>query len=443
MPRELPSPDQAHRDTRAAAAPPLSPTAFARGAGFGLTGPLAWRNLWRNRLRTWITALGVAFAVLLIVSAYSLQGGAMAAMADNATRLLTGHLQIQNRAYADDPSLRNLVPDATAVARTLVAVPGVTAVAQRAVGFALVSFGERSFGARVIGVDPQAEPSVSSLPAMVHEGRYVEGPTDAVVGSAMARNLGAKLGDEIVLLGSKLDGGVAALSLTIAGIVDSGSADLDRGLIEVQLSAFQSEFGLGDQAQVIVARVADFENVGALLPRIDAAIAPFGSDLSVLPWQRLMPDVAQTMALKRAGTLLMLALIALLVTFSIFNSFMMSVFERTREFGMLLAIGMRPRGIVAVLQLEAAALTLLGAVIGVTVASSLMGVLAHVGIPLGETVGDLARRFHLPDRIYPALDVRTVLFAPLLMLFATQFAALIPALRIRKLVPVDALRLRG
>ena len=100
---------------------------------------------------------------MLIVAAYSLQGGAMDAMADQATQLLTGHLQIQNPAYADDPSLRNLVPDATAVARALQSVPGVTAVAQRAVGFALVSVGERSYGAQVMGVDPQAEPAVSSL----------------------------------------------------------------------------------------------------------------------------------------------------------------------------------------------------------------------------------------------------------------------------------------
>ncbi len=198
----------------------------------GLNGALAWRNLWRNRLRTWITAGGVAFAVLLIVSAYSLQGGAMRAMADNATRLLSGHVQIQNPAYADDPSLRNLVPDATAVARALAKVPGVTAVAQRAVGFALVSVGERSYGAQVNGVDPMAEGSVSTLPSMIIEGRYIEGPNDAVVGVVMARNLGAKVGDQIVVLGSQLDGGVAALSLTVVGIVQTGSAELDRALIQ-------------------------------------------------------------------------------------------------------------------------------------------------------------------------------------------------------------------
>src|SRR4051794_5740415 len=263
-----------------------------RARGIGLIAPLAWRNLWRNRLRTSITAGGIAFAVILMVAAYSVQGGAMVAMADNATRLLTGHLQIQNPDYADDPSLRNLVPDATNVARAMAKVPGVVAVTQRAVGFALIAAGERSYGAQVMGVDPLTEPSVSSLPNMIVEGHYLESPKDVVVGAAMARNLGAKLGDEVVILGSKVDGGVAALSLEIAGIFESGSAELDRGMIQVQLAAFQDEFGLGDRAHMIVGRVGDFERVGELVARVGTAIEPLGTNAVTLPWQRLMPDVA-------------------------------------------------------------------------------------------------------------------------------------------------------
>jgi len=236
-------------------------------------------------------------------------------------------LQIQNPAYADDPSLRRLVPDATAMARALKSVPGVTAVAQRAVGFALVSVGERSYGAQVMGVDPQQEPAVSSLANLVVKGRYIAGPDDALLGSVIARNLDIDVGDEFVLLGSKLDGSVAALSLHVSGIVESGSAELDRTLVQVQLAAFQDEFGLGDQAHMVVARVSDFEHVGATLPAVEAAIAPLGTASVVLPWQRLMPEVAQTMQLKRASSLVMLSLIAVLVTFSIFRlSFPLNIF---------------------------------------------------------------------------------------------------------------------
>ncbi len=411
-----------------------------RAAGIGLNVAIAWRNLWRNRLRTALTVGGIAFAVLLIVAAYSLQGGAMDAMADNATRLLSGHLQIQNAAFAEDPSMRKVVPDAAATARTLRGVPGVTAVAERAMAFALVSVGDLSYGAQVMGIDPEREPSVSSLADRVVEGRYIEEPDDALMGSVMAQNLGIGVNDEFIVLGSRLDGSVAALSLRVSGIVDSGSAELDRALVQVQLAAFQDEFGLGDQVHVVVARVNDFERVDALLPRVEAAVAPLGTGVVALPWQRLMPEVAQTMQLKRASSLVMLSLIALLVTFSVFNSFMMTVFERTREFGMLLAIGMRPAGIIGVLQIEACWLALLGVCVGLALGVGVVSAIQHVGIPLGQMAGEIAQRYQLPDRIYPSLNVGALVLAPLLMLIATQIAALIPALRIRKLAPVDALR---
>jgi ABC-type lipoprotein release transport system permease subunit len=411
-----------------------------RAAGFGLMAAISWRNLQRNRSRTWLAAGGIAFAVMLILAARSAQFSSMTAMLDNATRMLTGHVQIQNPAYAADPALRNLIPDATEVARALAKVPDVTAVAPRAVTFALVSVGDRSYGAQVMGVDATAERTISSLPDMLTEGRYLEGPTDAVVGSVMARNLGAKLGDELVILGTMLDGGVAAMSLRITGIVDTGTPDLDRALIQVELAAFQDAFGLGDQVHVVVARVTDFTRVAAIVPGIEAALTPFGANLSVLSWQRLLPELAQTTELKRASSSVMFGLIALLVTFSVFNSFMMTVFERTREFGVLLAIGMRPNGIIGVLQLEAVWLALLGAGAGVVLGSALIAWVGHVGIPLGEMVGEMLRRYHLPDRIYPVLDVDTLILAPVLMFCATQFAALIPSLRIRRLAPVDALR---
>jgi len=409
-------------------------------AGIGLIGAIAWRNLWRNRQRTWLSVGGIAFAVMLILAARSAQISATSAMLDNATRLLTGHLQVQNAAYADEPSLRHAIPDATAVARAVAAAPHVTAVAQRAIGFALVSVGDRSYGAEVFGVDADAERSVSSLPDMVTEGRWLGQPTDAVLGSLMARNLGAKLGDEVVVLGSAIDGGVAALTLTVVGVVETGTAELDRALIDVPLTTFQDAFGLGDRAHVIVGRVDDFMRVDATLPGIDRALASVGPNLAVRSWRQLLPELVQTVELKGVSSGVMFALIAFLVTFSVFNTFMMTVFERTREFGMLLAIGMRGGGIVGMLQIEAAWLALLGAALGVVLANLLIGWLGRTGIPLGEMAGEMLRRYHMPDRIYPRIDAGALCGVPLLMLFATQLAALIPSLRVRALTPVAALR---
>ncbi|HTO57241.1 MAG TPA: FtsX-like permease family protein, partial [Pseudomonadales bacterium] len=282
--------------------------------------------------------------------------------------------------------------------------------------------------------------SISSLPDMVTEGRWLSEPTDAVLGSLMAHNLGAKVGDEVVVLGSGLDGGVAALSLKVAGIVETGTAELDRALIDVPLATFQDAFGLGDGAHLIVARVDDFTNADAVVPGIERAVAPIAPDLAVLSWRKLLPELVQTVELKGVTSGVMFALIAFLVTFSVFNTFMMTVFERTREFGMLLAIGMRGGGIVGMLQIEAAWLALLGAGLGVVLATLLIGWLGRTGIPLGEVAGEMLRRYHMPDRVYPNIDAAALYGVLLLMLCATQLAALIPSLRVRALTPVAALR---
>ena len=163
----------------------------------------------------------------------------------------------------------------------------------------------------------------------------------------------------------------------------------------------------------------------------------------MLSWQRTLPELAQTTELKRAASALLFGLVALLVTFSVFNSFMMTVFERTREFGMLLAVGMRPAGIIGVLQLEALWIAVLGTGIGVVLGGALITFVGHVGIPLDEAVGSMLRRYHLPDRIYPELDTATFVLVPILMIVATQLAALIPAWRIRALDPAEALRVKA
>jgi putative ABC transport system permease protein len=414
--------------------------AGSRRGGIGLSAALAWRNLWRNPRRSWLTAGGVAFAVFLLVAARSLQMSGYTTMLDNATRLLVGHVQIQDRAYFDDPSLRHVIAGASSVVRALTALPEVTAVAPRALAFALVSAGDRSYGAQIMGVNPDAEAKLSSLPDMLIAGDYLAQPGDAVVGVEMVRNLGAILGDELVVLGATREGGVAALSVRIGGIVDTGLPDLDRALVQVRLGEFQDAFELHDEVNIVVARVVDFSGLRDVLPDLVAALSGHGSNLIVLPWQRLLPEIEQTIALKNVISEVMFGLIALLVSFSVFNTFIMLVFERTREFGMLLAIGMRPSAIIGLLQLEAAWLALLGAVIGLLSGTAVVVWLGHVGIPIGDMAGEMLRRYHLPDRIYPPLHRSELIIGPLLMLCATQAAALIPALRIRKLAPVQVMR---
>lgn len=413
------------------------PISVRRGAANGLV-LIAWRNLWRNRRRTWLTSGGIAFAVWLLVFAMSMQDGTFEIMVDNGARLALGHVQIQHADYQDDPRMEYTLAGSGMLRDRADAHPAVTTASERVQAFALVNHGERSFGAQILGVDFVREGSWSSLPGMVSEGRYLAGPGEAFIGSLLARNLGVSSGDEIVLLGTAREGGVAAAVADVVGIFTSGQSELDRALMQIPIKDFRAAWAMApDEAHAIIilaSSVAESVEVAAALrPGLEA-------DVRVLDWRDLMPQAVQTIDIKFIGTLLFFGLVAIIVTFSIVNTFMMTVFERTPEFGMLMAIGMKPGRIMVQLSLEALFLALLGVLIGLLLAAVVMLPLARIGIPLPASATEMLVQYNMPDRMYPSFSNLAAGSAALIMLTGTQLAAFIPALRIRRMRPVEALR---
>ena len=307
----------------------------------------------------------------------------------------------------------------------------------RVEAFALVSVGERSFGAQVLGVDIAAEEQTVRFVRMLSAGRTLEGPGDAVLGTILARNLGAKIGDEVVVLGAGKEGGVAALVFNVVGLLETGMSDLDRALMLAPLQEVQSGFGLDDEVHTLAIRVDDLKDSPRVVRRLQQALP---DTLSVRNWDRVLPELKQGIEVDRISGRIMYGIIMGLVVFSVVNSFIMTVFERTREFGMLLAIGMRPNRILLMIQWEALFVSLIGIAIGLALASALTYWLMHVGIYLGEGMQEYARQFYMPDRMYPSFSWEAMTVAPLVMLIGTQIAALLPALRIRRLRAVEALR---
>ena len=414
------------------------PTALASKPKIQLQGHLfaiAWRNLWRNRRRTWLTAGGIAFAVWMLIFARSMQDGTFIIMIDNAARMMTGHIQVQHPDYRDDPRVENTLQQATLIVEQVAAHPAVEQASLRAQAFALVSFGERSFGAQVMGVEPEKEITWSTLVNTQVEGRYLEKSGDAFLGSVLAKNLGLGIGDEIVLLGSAKQGGVAAVVATVVGTFTSGLADIDRALVQITLDDFREGWALAaDEAHAVIAVT------NSVIGSEEVARSFDGSNRVSLGWTDLMPEVEQMVEMKQIGTELFFVLIAVIVTFSVVNTFMMTVFERTPEFGMLMAIGMRPGSIMAQLFVEAFWLCSLGLLLGLGVSIAMITVTAATGIPLPAEATEMLANYNLPDRMYPAFSFDAAIVASIAMYIGTQLAALIPALRVNRMRPVDALR---
>jgi ABC-type lipoprotein release transport system permease subunit len=408
----------------------------ARSVSRGSIVAIAWRNLWRNRRRTWLSAGGIGFAVWMLVLSLSMQDGSFEAMIDNGSRLLLGHVQIQHTDYSDDPRIEYTISVSPAEIDALRARPEVTAVAPRVQAFALVSSGDRSFGAQVLGVDPAVESRWSSLPSMIGRGRYLSDSGEAVIGATLARNIGAGVGDELVMLGTAAEGGVAAAVAEIVGLFETGQSELDRGIVQLSIEDFRVGWELGDQELHALLLIAESVASSELLAaRLEGQVPG-----AVLDWRELMPEAEQTIEMKAIGAYFFFALIACIVTFSVVNTFMMTVFERTREFGMLLALGMKPRAVMLQLQLEALWLSLLGIGTGLLLAAAFIVPLMSVGVALPDDAGEMLKRFNMPDRMYPVFSTTAAWVSALIMLVGAQLAALIPGLRVLKLRPVEALR---
>jgi putative ABC transport system permease protein len=402
---------------------------------------LAWRNLWRNKRRTWLTVSAIAFVTVLMVFLITLQLGSYDLMIDSSLRIFTGQMQVQRDGYLEKPQIRTVITDAQALAEQLRANPALAkiGVAVRAQGFALASSANRSFGVQVVGSEPEFEPKVSTIPHLIKSGRWLKDlhAQEAVLGSALAQNLRIKVGDELTLLGAAMDGSVAATVLPVVGIFESGMRDLDRVTVEVPLATFQEVFGMGRNAHAIVFLAPDLMYLPALRAEVARQITATPK-LVVLDWERLIPGLKQlTQADWTTGWFMYIALIAV-VTFSILNTFIMSVLERTREFGIMLALGTTPLRIGALVFIETAFLALLGLAIGVALGLIVAGTLSVVGFTY-PGLKELMGQYGLPGLIYPKLSATSVLLGPAVILVFILVAALYPALRIRKLEAVEAI----
>lgn len=357
-------------------------------------------------------------------------------MIDLGTSLITGHAQIQHPKTLDDPDIDHRLSARAQLLARLDSVPGVTA-APRLVVFALASVDERSLGAQIMGIDPKREQILSVLPERLHAGRYLAAPGEAVVGQRLADNLGAILGAELVILGTGADGSVAALVVEIVGLLRSGITELDRGLVQLHIEDVESEFSLTDTATHIALKGESPPDLAALT----AQVAPLLSEEQVLrDWPQLMPDLFQGIEIDRISGRVMYVIILAMVAFSVLNTFVLLLFERRREFGVLLALGMKPGRIILMVHLEALALWILGAGIGLIVALAVIALVGTTGISLGEEMQEMAEQMYMPSHMYPGIDLLTLTFAPVVMFFATQLAAAVGSLRLLRLRPVDAMR---
>jgi ABC-type lipoprotein release transport system permease subunit len=384
----------------------------------------------------------IAFASLLLIFMLSFQFGSYDTMINSAVKIHTGHLQVQAEGYQDKRSMRLVVPDPGAIGSVLEETPGIDAYTYRANAFSLVSSKDRTYGIVVIGVDPAREANVSTLKKVIRQGSYLssEDTNQALLGELLAKNLQVGLGDELVVLGQGRDGSVAATVVEVKGTYNSGQDEFDRSSIHIPLKHFQDVYAMRGGVHEVVALG---KSLGAI-PAIRKAVAgSIENDdpkhlLVVLDWIDLMPGLVEGIKLDLISGLILYFILVSVVAFSILNTFLMSVFERKKEFGVMMAIGTSPGRLTKLLLLESITMTVIGIVVGIIAGCLVTWYFQVHGIAISG-MSEVVRQFGIPERMFPQLSFLSVTIGPTLVLFITFLTALYPAVRVRRLRAVEAL----
>jgi putative ABC transport system permease protein len=404
---------------------------------------MAWRNIWRNTRRTILTISAIAFASLLLVFMLSFQFGSYETMINTSVKIHTGHLQIQARDYQEKKNIRLVVAPPAKLAAILESIPKVESYTFRGQAFSLISSKERTYGVLVTGIDPAREATVSRLKSLIRKGDYLTGDdsNQALVGSILARNLRADVGDELTVLGQGRDGSIAATVVKIKGIFSSGIDDFDRASLHIPLKTFQAVYSMQGAIHEVVAIAASLSDVDDIKAAIKSAIPAVRSrkPLTVLDWNELMPGLRQSIEMDLISGLIFYLLLVLVVAFSILNTFLMAIFERTRELGVLMAIGTTPGRLTKVLLIESMTLTAIGIAAGIIVGSLITLYFQAHGIDFSGA-SELLSQFGITGRMYPKLSLLSATSGPLAVLVITFLAALYPALKVQRMHPVEAMR---
>ena len=403
---------------------------------------MAWRNIWRNPRRTILTIAAIAFACMLLVFMLSFQFGSYETMINFAVKNHTGHLQVQARGYMDKRSIRLVVPDPAAVGRVLDKTQGVAAYTFRANAFSLVSSNKRTCGVMVIGIDPVMEARVTTLKKIIRQGSYLseDDADQALVGKLLARNLQVGLGDELVLLGQGRDGTIAATVVKVKGIYSLGEDEFDRSSIQITLKNFQDVYSMRGAVHEVVVFGKSTQDVPEIKRAVAANIKSIDKKhkLVVVDWMELMPGLLQGIQMDLVSGLIFWFILIVVVAFSILNTFLMAILERTREFGVLMAIGTTPRRLTRLLLIESTAITILGIGIGIIVGCLITWYFQVHGVVISGT-SELLSQYGMPERLYPRLSLLSAFIGPAAVLVITFITALYPALKVRRLRPVEAM----
>ncbi|MET0067589.1 MAG: FtsX-like permease family protein [Candidatus Thiodiazotropha sp.] len=402
---------------------------------------LALRNLVRNRRRTTITLMTMIFGIATLTLLSAMNDGWLNQMKTNFILSFTGHLQIHAKGFEASQNLRDRIEAPEEITRLIPGYPEISGWTERIRTSGLASVNGNSAGVQIMAVEPEQETWVTSMHQSVKEGHWVRPGinNELLLGITIAQNLGAKLGDRVILMTQRPSGEMVSEVFYLHGILETGAPQVDRTLALISLNGAQQWLQMDDAVTDIVIRAEKHAQTESLYRAFIQQLS--GASYEIMPWQELDPMVRQWLEFSDAYGFVVLFVVILLVLTEILNTMLISLHERQKELGVMVAIGTNRRQVFMMLLLEAVLLILIGAILGYMVGSLIVLNLADSGIDL-TGYANAFEFFYMDPVIHPQLTQASAIKILTATLAAALLAGLYPAWKATRMPLNRALRMQ-
>ncbi|MGR5236896.1 ABC transporter permease [Vibrio alfacsensis] len=399
---------------------------------------LAWRNLWRQKRRTLLTASALALVLFLSLITRAFQEGSYASTIKNAAKFYSGLIQLQHPDFGDSSSIDDVLPQSEDFISFARSNDSIDVILPRVESFALAAKGERSKGVMVLGVDPAAEDHYSHISDKIVAGGFISsGQPSVLVGGGLAQYLQLAVGDELVLYGAGYRGQTAAGLYSVAGILHFPLQQLDAQLVYMPLDVAQTLYSLDQQVTAWVLNTANLRTLPETVYRLQRS---YGEDVAVKDWQALSPEMAQQIALDKAGGIFLIYILYGMVGFGLFATILMTTLERQREFAVMLATGMLRSKLVTLLVIESIFISIIGIIIGFMVSAPVLGYFYVNPIEITGDAAQLMRESGFEPIVPVLVEPRLLIDQILVVLAIVLLCLLYPISRLLRLPVASGLK---
>ena len=400
---------------------------------------LAWLNIWRNKRRTIITATSVFFAVLLAILFRSLTDGIYDNMIHNMVSYSSGYLQIHQKGYWDEQSIDNTFEADEQLYQELFNNPNITYVTPRLQTFALASYSDKTKGVLILGIDPEREKEVNNLNMKITNGEYIESVNEnaVVLGEGLATQLKLKVNDTLVLLGQGYHASSAAAMFRVIGLIKLGAIELNSNVVYMPIKQAQFMYGAENRLSSISIMVDDTKHLESLKRSLIKSID--NTTYEVMTWKEMMPELDQFIEADSSGHYIIIGVLYIIISFGLFCTLLMMMFERKHELGILVAIGMKKRLLASILLLESIFISLIGCIAGIIGGVLIIKWFTNYPIHLTGKVKQVYEDYGIESILYFSNQEYIFISQTMIVLALSILLAFYPSFKIIKLKPIEAI----